>query len=342
MSDSKLHMEIARLYDGIVDCLEENSEAELRLWLDNDSFGRVTKGTIAHRFEEMIEELLWSSGSIDYLKSLLNRRELVRVLRHLDALSESSTKSADCILMEISKNLSIPNFSIKGRNFYRNELKRFLEIFDESPSSVASESRQFFEQLLREVALVSANTVQIDAMLSVLIEDNDIRLPPQWPERTTLSKDDLSIYLRKTGAGYGDLGFLIFLLAKTSSYVRSANLPYITLLTKEEVGHFHFLSESLRPYAHFKPADDKFALKEALQKMDGVIASMAERKVIPNAAILLETTESLFGRRYRGRDEGGQKVTIRTDDDIPLGKRILFSEVSNPIHRVSGWADVDW
>lgn len=69
---------------------------------------------------------------------------------------------------------------------------------------------------------------------------------------------------------------------------------------------------------------------------------MASRNVLPRAFIPLEKVMGLFGQRYVGRGEGGQPVVLHCDEELPLGRRVLYRILHTPHPRAVGLVVTSW
>jgi hypothetical protein len=218
---------------------------------------------------------------------------------------------------------------------------------------LATSARQLAERVLRETALLFAHTDAGGFLVEALTKDDKIVLPgrseSQAPDRSSISLDWLR--QRLSDENCGDLGFFALLLRRGSKAIlrRREQVPPLTvdveILKQEEADAFLGLAQALQPYVHFKPSQDagRFAaLRCAIGQASLGLKEMAERDVLPRALIAIEKVTGLFGQSYLGRNDTGNPIRIRCDEELPLGRRILYRISHNPTPHVVGWVQTPW
>lgn len=338
-------MKIPGLYSAITEVLESHFVEELESYLSEDEFGRTTKGSLIHRFEEWIVELVRTQGDVKSLVDSMGTRTGNMVLQKM--VGERPKYKRSELVSEFGDALGIPKLHINGCGFYLKRVKEFQDELNEGRTdyeSVASRLRQDTERLLREVALLANASGLTEAFQASLLNNSNLRLPRNTPTvAASLNKECIERLI--LDENWGDLGFLNILVGKAGKAVRRGDHPgVIEPLKKNEAKAINELTSALQDYTHFKPSqktEREQKLKDALTILEGCIEGMESRGAIPRAAVLLTRECGYFGQTYSGRDASGTWVTLRTDEDLPLGVRILFREVSNPVHRLAGWARAD-
>lgn len=347
MTSPNQPLDTERLYAALSEVLQGQLEDEVTGYLDEDDFGRSTKGSLAHRFEEWIGHLVRRDGNVKELADGLGLGHGNQVLRALGVPRESGRFKRAEVVDELGAVLGVPAMSINGRAYYSEVLRRCCGDLDQRRTdhdSVASRLRQHSERLLREVALLANASGLTEPLRRGLLPGSGLRVPKGTPQDPA-SLDQGGIARLLLDDHWGDLGLLTILLGKASKAVRRGERPgTVEPLTIEEGRAFDNLSTALQDYAHFKPSQQPRRgprLREALERLLDCVDAMQARRAIPQAAVLLTRTSGFFGQTYGGRTASGEWVRLRSDEDLPLGVRILFRSVSNPVHRLAGWVRVD-
>jgi hypothetical protein len=246
---------------------------------------------------------------------------------------------------KFEKAIGIPDLKIKGRKYYIDKCNDFQ---NGKPEQIVTEVRQLCERMLREILLVAINSHLSNVIVGALCKIPAPNLPHSWDESKLSNKSYITEKINDDSSG--DFGFFSHVISKASKLFEihdsdRQRINYFNLLRKNERTVLSNLSHALNLYVHFKPSEEKnrdHYFADSLKNLIELVKSLDERKIIPNAAIFLEHSSGLFGTYYRGISEEGSEIALRTDDEIPLMKRILFWEISNPIHRIAGWAVPEW
>jgi hypothetical protein len=347
------------LFQAIQEVLAEEFEEEVEsLILDgplsSPAASANSTDSLFQRFGEWLESNLRATGNLSCL-SPLGRRDCKRVLQKLGGSATSTTPVAE-ILLSLSRQLGIPPLEVAGRAHYLSQCSHLLaEANAGKPNEdrLATTGRQLVERVLRETSLLFAHTDAGDLLVEALAKDDKIALPDlaasQPPDRSAVSLEWLRQQLLVQD--WGDLGFLALLLRRGSKAIqrRREKGPSLSvdveILKQEEADAFLGLARALQPYVHFKPAhaSERFAaLKSAIEHASRGLTEMADRDVLPRALIAIEKITGLFGQSYFCRNDAGYLVRIRCDENLPLGKRILYRISRNPTLRVVGWVQTPW
>ena len=339
-------IDIQRIFDALHRVLKEDLKEELLAVIDECEQCRETKGELFHRFEEWIVFRIWKDQNLSELQKLLGRRNTKQLLIELGVKLQERVLSSDELRKLLEKSLGLPDFCIKGREFYLEKSRDFLK---SKPSQVVSEIRQVCERMLREILLVALNTRFSELIIDSVKKNEKIRIPHGWEPKNQINRHFMIEKLNDDSSG--DLGFLFYILAEASRRIEENwknhefGLLSLPLLTQKEEDTLHRLAKTLASYVHFKPSKEETRdakLFEVLNDFKILVKNLDSRRVIPKAAIFLEHHKGLFGSFYRGIAENGAIIKIKSDDEIPLLKRILFWEISNPVHRVEGWTQPNW
>lgn len=334
------------LFDALQRVLQEDFEEELLSAINECEYGRSTKGILEHRFQEWIIHRIWQDQSLHELQRLLGRRNTKKLLIELgENLPDEAILSSE-LQKRFDSAFGLSNLKVKGRKYYSVKAKYFLE---NEPIKIATEVRTVCERMLREILLVALNTKHSESIIKILKEDFDIRIPKKWGSRETFDRFNISEKINDDTTG--DLGLLTIILSKASKITESdwqkayTGEITFTLLHKEERHSLHKLAKALLPFAHFKPSKENIRdaeLRDALEDFAKIVKKFEERFILPEAAIFLEHRTGFLGSFYHGIKEDGNEIVIRSDDNIPLMERILFWEISNPVHIIAGWAKPNW
>ncbi len=343
-----MKVKLDRLFMGLQECLGQGDfEDSFREYLDTDEYGKTTQGDIKHRFEEYIVYILWNARSIHPLCEYLGRKDTLKLAEYLGVQNSIKRESIVVVEKNIMKKLRIPNLNVSGRRTYLEKLKEIEKL---EPDSAVPKARRLFEQLFREILLVSMNSAHQTNIVETILNRKKLRLPRYWPKRNKVeeySKNKIIALLKTTEGGYGDFGFFIHLIhyaSLLSDEFSDPTIPPLSRIDSKSFNTFMNLSSNLNETVHFKgDFGDKqnVGLQKALSNVFIEIENWVEAKIIPDTGVFLEFKTGLLGSSYRGINSAGNVIEVQADE-LPLGEKVLFWETNNPVHKLNAWETIDW
>jgi hypothetical protein len=340
--------DIDRLFTALASVLEGDLEPEIELFLGEH--GQVgAYGALHDKFAEATRATVRRTGSLETLVSFLGKSRALRVLKEVTG-KPAPMQSTAALGKTLATALGLPDLCVRGRKYQLGVCRVLCQQLCESPDNdgqVAALARTFAERLLREVALVAAGTPLVASLLYVVQNDKALRRPAAFLKGMI---DASQVRVLLADEDVGDLGFFNHLLYRATSHASSGAPQMIApldsrLMFSDEFKAWDTLARALHPYVHFKPSrDDKRAqeLRNALDVTEVAVQTMASRRIIPDAAVLFEKSEGIFGTFYDGCGEGFAPVRLSADAGLPLGCRVIYREISNPERKIVGAIATPW